>query len=137
MRSRPRLSLLVTFTALSLLAACSAAQQSAFNHAMTGNSDTSAGGVPTATSVEGVTGQVASGAAVVAGATTGTPASGIAAIIAAAASALLLAERAAVGISGALKNLKGSPSLSSSASGGGLSSNSGAQSSSIPLKPAA
>lgn len=135
MRSRPRLSLLVTFTALSLLAACSSGQNAAFNHFMTGSND--AGGVPTATSAEGITGGVAGGAATVAEVTAGSPASGIAAIIAAAASGLLLIERGAVGIASALKKSKGSPSQSSSASDGGQSSSSGAQSSSSPLRPAA
>lgn len=135
MRSRPRLSLLVTFTALSLMAACSAQQKAAFNNAMTGSND--AGGIPTATSAEGVTGQVAGGAAVISAGTAGSPASGIAAIVAAVASGLLLVERAAVGIASVLPNSKGSPSQSSSASGGGQSSSSGAQSSSSPLRPAA
>lgn len=137
MRTRPRLSLLVTFTALSLLAACSSQQKAAFTHAFTGSDDTSAGGMPTATSVEGVTGQVASGAAVISAGTAGSPASGIAAIVAAVASGLLLVERAAVGIANVLPNSKGSPSQSSSASGGEQSSGSGAQSSSNPLRPAA
>lgn len=135
MRSRPRLSLLVTFTSLSLLAACSTQQKSAFNHFMTGSND--AGGVPTATSAEGVTSGVATGAGVISAGTAGSPASGIAAIVAAVASGLLLVERAAVGIASVLPNSKGSPSQSSSASGGGPSSSNVAQFSSSPLKPAA
>lgn len=143
MKSSPRLRFTLPFLLLSVFAvACSQQQKAAFQQAMTGNPPPTGGGAvvnttPTPGSVEGVTNQVANGASIVAAGTAGTPASGIAAIVAGIAGALLVLERIAVNVSGMLPNSKGSPSPSSSGSAGGQSSDGAASSSSTPLKVAA